>query len=89
MAIHVERLERIEPIPTRESEKEAKLIRVVMCVAVEQEEEFNETLHKYNFWKVIRTTSWDFRFITNCKKKTTNYQVPWTQLKSRKPSCFG
>ena len=69
LANHEEWPEQKGKIPTRESEKEAKLIREVMCVAVEQEEEFNETLHKCNFWKVIRTTSWVFRFITNCRNK--------------------
>ena len=34
-----------EIISTREPEKESKLIREVMCVAAEQEEEFNEILH--------------------------------------------
>ena len=40
-----------------------------MCVAADQEEEFNEILQKCNFWKVIRVTSWIFRFITNCRNK--------------------
>ena len=69
LANHEEWPEQKEIIPTREFEKEVKLLRQVMCVAAEQEEEFNETLRKYNFWKVIRITSWVFRFITNCRNK--------------------
>ena len=42
------------------------MIREVICVAAKQEEEFYETLNKYNF---VRITSWVFRFITNCKNK--------------------
>ena len=38
-----------EIIPTTEFEKEAKLIREVTCVTAEQQEEFNEILHKYHF----------------------------------------
>ena len=66
---HEEWPEPKEVIPTKKSEKEAKLIREVMCVAADQEEEFNEILQKCNFWKVIRITSWIFRFITNCRNK--------------------
>ena len=51
LANHEEWSEQKEMIPTRESEKEAKLIREVIRVEAEQEEEFNEILHKYNFWK--------------------------------------
>ena len=38
-------------------------------MAAEHQEEFNEILHKYNFWKVFRIKSWVFRFITNCRNK--------------------
>ena len=69
LANHEEWPEQMEIIPTRESEKEAELIREVMCLAAEQEDEFNEILHKHNFWKVIRITPSIFRFITKCKNK--------------------
>ena len=69
LANHEEWPKQKEIILTRKSEREAKLIRKVVCVDAEQEEEFNEILHKCNFWKVIWITSWIFKFITNCKNK--------------------
>ena len=67
MANHEEWPEQKEITPTRESEKEGKLVREVICVAAEQEEEFKEISHKYNFWEVVRIISWVFRFIPHCR----------------------
>ena len=82
LANHEEWPEQKEIIPTKESEE-------VMCVAAKQDEEFSEMLHKYNFWKVIGIMSWVFRFITNCKNKEKLSGPFETELKSRKPCCFG
>ena len=58
-----------------------------MCVLAEQDEEFNEILHKYNFWKVIRITSWVFRFITNCRNKE-KLSVPLDTAETEKGKLF-
>ena len=44
-----------------------------MCVAAEKSEEIYQLLNKFEFQKVIRITSWIYRFLKNCKlKEKTN-----------------
>ena len=54
---------------TKESEKETEVIKKIMCVAAEKSEEIYQLLNKFEFQKVIRITSWIYRFLKNCKRK--------------------
>ena len=59
--------ERIVTTATAESESEAKIVRDVLAVAVQEEDKLDELMEKFEYWKVIRITAWVARFINNCK----------------------
>lgn len=55
--------------PTPESESETKIVREVLTVAVQEGDEFDEIMEKYDYWKAVRIIAWVARFLSNCKKK--------------------
>ena len=82
-------------MPTKESEIEANMIKEVMYIATEKSEEIYQLLKKFEFWKVIRVTSWIYRFLENikCKEKfsgpvktneTEKAKVFWITLEQEK-----
>ena len=60
----------IVPTPSAESESEARAIKEVLAVSVEniQVNIREEILQKFSYWKSIRISSWLQRFITNCQR---------------------
>lgn len=62
----------VQTKPTKETEAEAKLVKEVFSVAVEQEDSLHQVLQKHGFWHTIRITSWVARFIHNCKSSKAN-----------------
>jgi hypothetical protein len=54
---------------TAVSESEAKIVRDVLAIAVQEEDKLDELMEKFEYWKVIRITAWVARFISNCKLK--------------------
>ena len=63
-------LTQIEIKANEESEKEANLIKEVMCTAIDDKSIFDNLLDKHDYWKFIRIITWVKRFITNCEGKT-------------------
>ena len=64
----------VQTEPNKETEAEAKLVREIFSVAVEQEDSVEQILQKHGFWQTIRVTSWVARFIHNCKSSKANRQ---------------
>ena len=64
----------VQTEPNKETEAEAKLVREIFSVAVEQEDSLEQILQKHGFWQTIRVTSWVARFIHNCKSSKANRQ---------------
>ena len=71
------------------------MIKEVMYIATEKSEEIYQLLKKFEFWKVIRVTSWIYRFLENikCKEKfsgpvktneTEKTKVFWITLEQEK-----
>ena len=60
----------IVPTPSVESESEARAIKEVLAVSVEniQVNIREEILQKFSYWKSIRVSSWMQRFINNCQR---------------------
>ena len=64
---------------TEETEAEAKQKSGEILKAVtEIEDEFNELLSKYSFWKTMRITAWVTRFLHNLKSKQERRKGPLT-----------
>ena len=78
-------LTQIEIKANEESEKEANLIKEVMCTAIDDKSIFDNLLDKHDYWKFIRITTWVKQFITNCEGKL-NYLVHWQLNKPMKVS---
>lgn len=54
---------------TKETQAEARLIKDVLAVAVEAEDELDDLMKKWEFWKALRITAWIARFRRNCTTK--------------------
>ncbi|KAK3742809.1 hypothetical protein QZH41_002738 [Actinostola sp. cb2023] len=71
--------------PTKESQTEAKAIKQVLAVAVKTEDELDQAMQKWDFWKAIRITAWVTRFIRNCKnQRDTRKSGPLTTEETNK-----
>ena len=62
----------VQTEPNKETEAEAKLVKEVFSVAVEQEDSLEQILQKHGLCQTIRITSWVARFIHNCKSSKAN-----------------
>ena len=62
----------VQTNPSKETEAEAKLVKEIISVAVEQEDSLHQVLQKHGFWQTIRITSWVARFVHNCKSSKAN-----------------
>ena len=51
--------------PTKESQVEAKLVQKVLAVAVDDKNEIEEVLHKFQLQKAISVCAWMRRFAHN------------------------
>ena len=60
--------------PSKETEAKTKLVREGFPGATEMKETQQQILEKHGFWQTIRITSWEARFIYNCRKEV---QVVW------------
>ena len=47
----------VQTEPNKETEAEAKLVREIFSVAVEQEDSLEQILQKHGFWQTIRVTN--------------------------------
>ena len=52
----------ISIIPSEESEKRAKLAKVVLVVSVIEENQLDALLSEFSFWKTIRVTAFALRY---------------------------
>ena len=59
--------EDITSVPTKESNAEAKIIKRVLTVSVENTNEIDQNLHKHDLWKTLRISAWIWRFAFNCR----------------------
>ena len=56
--------------PSKESLAEAKVIKEILAVAVEPEQdELDNLIEKWDLWKAVRITAWIARFTKNCRTK--------------------
>lgn len=55
--------------PTKETQAEEKLIKEVLAVTIETNDELDQLMQKWDLWKTIRVGSWVSRFIRNCRAK--------------------
>ena len=53
--------------PTSETQTEAKAVKDVLAVACKAEDELDEVMRKWDFWRAIRITAWILRFRENCR----------------------
>ena len=60
---------RIVTSPTRETQAEVTVIREVLTVTTETNDEHHELLQKWDLWTTIRVRSCASRFIPNCRAK--------------------
>ena len=59
--------------PSVESEKEAKVIKQIMNVAVEpQTDDLDDLLAKYPLWKTLKVCAWLMRFVRNARNPKEN-----------------
>lgn len=68
------------PGQTRESQAEAKLVRKVLAVAVDEEDEVEDVLRKFHLRKAVRVCAWMRRFAHNalCSRGKTRIEGPLT-----------
>ena len=59
--------EDITSVPTKESNAEAKIIKRVLTVSMENTGEMDQILHKHDLWKTLRISAWIWRFLFNCR----------------------
>ena len=64
--------------PTDDTEAEAKLVKEVLGVAVEEESESDGLMTRHNFWKAIRITVWIAGFLWKCRAKKVDKKGPLT-----------
>ena len=53
---------------SKESEKEAKIIKNILATTVKRKDLFDFFLDKYELHKVLRISAWITRFINSCRK---------------------
>ena len=54
---------------SKESEKEAKIIKNILATTIKQKDLFDFLLEKYEFHKALRVSAWITRFMNNCPQK--------------------
>ena len=59
----------IETIPTSETETEAKLVRDILAITVEVDDNLDQLMVNHTFWKAVRILSWVAWFLHNCRNK--------------------
>ena len=59
----------IETVPTSETETEAKLVRDVLAIALEVDDNLDQLMVNHTFWKAVRILSWVAQFLHNCRNK--------------------
>ena len=53
--------------PSKESQAEAKVIKEILAVTVQVEQDDQDNLlEKWDLWKALRITAWIARFVKNC-----------------------
>ncbi len=56
--------------PSKESLAEAKVIKEILTIAVESEQDgLDNLIEKWDLWKAVRITAWIARFTKNCRTK--------------------
>ena len=61
--------EELQTEPIAQTEAEAKAIKEVLSLTVEERSRLEEALEKHGFWITMRITAWINRFVNNCKKR--------------------
>ena len=74
----------IETKSSVETEFESRKIKEVFATVVETDDVFKPLLLKYSWWKVVRTVSWVFRFINNCRKAKRRGQLITEEINETK-----
>ena len=79
----------VQTKPSKETEAEAKLVKKVFAGATEMKDTQHQVLEKRGFWQTIRITSWEARFIQNCKiRKEVRVVWPLTTCEPDKQVKF-
>ena len=69
--------------PTAESPQECKTIPEVIAATVEALDMFDKLLVKYKFWKILRITSWIFRFLSNYRRTKQSRPLTTSEIEQR------
>jgi len=74
--------------PTEESQAEPKLVRKVLAVAVDEEDEVEGVLRKFHLRKAVRVCAWMRRFAHNALRSRgkTRIEGPLTTQETNKSS---
>ena len=54
-----------------------------MAAIVEALDMFDKLLAKYKFWKILRITSWIFRFLSKCRRTKQSCPLTTSEIKQR------
>ena len=63
---------------TKESDAETKVIREIFAATVEETNEVEDLLTKFDLWKTLRICSWIARFTFNCRSPNQKRRGPLT-----------
>ena len=53
--------------PSNETESEIKVIKEVLSIAVDEDDQQDDLLTKHRLWKALQINNWINRVITNCR----------------------
>ena len=53
--------------PSNETESEVKVIKEVLSIAVDEDDQQDDLLTKHRLWKALQINNWINRVITNCR----------------------
>ena len=74
---------------TKETKAEAKIVKEVLAVALQVEDELDQLMGKWDLWKAIRISAWVSRFTHNTRNNRANkISGPLTTEETRKQILF-
>ena len=74
--------------PTKESNAEAKVVKQVLAISVEDTDKLDEVLEKHDLWKALRISAWVARFAFNCRQHKEKLRGPLTTTEIDKQILF-
>ena len=63
--------------PSEESQIEAKLVQKVLGVAVDEKNEVEEVLHKFQLQKAVHNCAWIWRFLHTTLSEAEEHHTSW------------